>query len=501
MWSRFFNHFFNTYSPSRILRTCHLSTFASFTIFNWTIQSYAFKSCSTVLTSFSFSFNAEMIWVLFKICFFFFFFCYDAADNRRLIILFSFRRIIIVWLINSDNRFKMSTPNGSASSGYTTGGASISSSYPASMTTNGHTTALYSSAPLPAPLASLNALTQQAAQNALLATPGPIAPAPSFDTESILSIKSERLPRAKHTLQQSLGGPFMPSSLPRTHSSLSHYNGHHSVGASNLHHPHPSGPQQLVNYGFLGPKMPTSMFGHAQQPAKLSQALQGQQHSLAATTPSFTMNSQMVNESLLSSPTAVAASPNTITSGLSQHLQQQQQHMSSPLSGSASNLHNNLIAGSSHVYFPSSAPSASFANLTLGTLPSSSSNHLHSLTPSFVATSATASGAASPNPLTSTTANKSRSVSNARLDRHVINNNFKNTNNASFLASAAYPPAATTSNPPHATTADDNQSFFNDNCTAITGNYTIASNKLIFFFFFLWSLEQNCFGWFQAIVC
>ena len=242
--------------------------------------------------------------------------------------------------------------------------------------------------------------------------------AKQFDTESVLSIKSERVGLGVKT---NLPNLYPPSALGRTHSSLSHYNNSPTANLANQNG------QQFVNYGFIGPTNTTTN--------KLSSIFPQYQAQLPGT----------------GSQTHVYfPSPQLSTTNRFNQL--------SNANGSVNNLSghhpvNNLSQQNS----PSSIhqPFDSMSNVI------SSSNQ-----PQF---SSLINNQFTDNHQFNSMNNRQRSV--GRLERRVINNNFKNnngyTNNNNFSS-------AINSN---GTQFDDNQSFFNDACTAITG-------KFIFFFTF-----------------
>lgn len=267
-----------------------------------------------------------------------------------------------------------------------------------------------------------------------------------FDTESVLSIKSERVGLG---IKTNLPNLYPPAGLGRTHSSLSHYNNNSPTANLNA-----NGQQQFVNYGFIGPN--TSNNGN-----KLSAIFpQYQQHTgsqsnlphvyfpspqLSTNAPRFNQLASSLNNGSASNLTNTL--PGNLPNNLSNNLSNG--HLTNNLNG---NLNGNL-SGNSQQNSPSSIHQQfnSMSNLI-----SASANQAQFS--SLINPYSDSPGQFSNN---MTMNNRQRSV--GRLERRVISNNFKNHNGYANNFTGAINHSLAANN------FDDNQSFFNDACTAITG--------------------------------
>ena len=272
-----------------------------------------------------------------------------------------------------------------------------------------------------------------------------------FDTESVLSIKSERVGLG---IKTNLPNLYPPAGLGRTHSSLSHYNNNSPTANLNANG------QQFVNYGFIGPNAGnnngnklSAIFPQYQQQQHQSTGSQSNLPHVYFPSPQLPTNSPRFNQ-LASSLNNGSASnltnalPNNVPNNLTNNLSNS--HLANNLAGN--------LAGNSQQNSPSSIhqPFNSMSNLISGSAnqPQFSSliNNQYPDSPGQFNNNMTLN-------------NRQRSV--GRLERRVISNNFKNHNGyANNFAGAINASLA-------ANNFDDNQSFFNDACTAITGEFKL----------------------------
>lgn len=270
-----------------------------------------------------------------------------------------------------------------------------------------------------------------------------IAPIKQFDTESVLSIKSERVGLGMKTNLPNLYTPHTTGGLGRTHSSLSHYNNN----SPNLHN---NGQEQFVNYGFIGPTTNGSTNINNSNNNKLSsifpqyqQQLQQQQHTGSQNnlphvyfpSPQLSTNRfNQLNNNSLNNGSANNLINNLNGSNLSNNLQQQSS--SSTIHQPFNTMSNLINSNQQQTQFTSLINNNQFTD--------------------------------NQNQFNNTINNRQRSV--GRLERRVINNNFKNnngyTNNLNTINNTINNTATTMA---ANNNFDDNQSFFNDACTAITG--------------------------------
>lgn len=233
-----------------------------------------------------------------------------------------------------------------------------------------------------------------------------------FDTESVISIKSERVGLGAKT---NLPNGFNPNGLGRTHSSLSHYN--NGVNTNSLNNG-----QQFVNYGFIGPNKLSSIFPQQFQQQQLQNT--GSQNNI----PNVYFPNQIQNSNTNYSPTTSVLNciNNESTNNLSFNSQQTNpQNIQNRNFNSMSNVASNQPQFTSLInnQFSLTDNQNQFNNLTIN--------------------------------------NRQRSV--GRLERRVLNNNFKNNAGLTNNFSSAINNCSVTNN------FDDSQSIFNDACTAITG--------------------------------
>jgi len=249
-----------------------------------------------------------------------------------------------------------------------------------------------------------------------------------FDTESVLSIKSERVGLGVKT---NLPNLYMPNGLGRTHSSLSHYNNSPPVNSTQA-----GQQQQFVNYGFIGPANTTNnklsaIFPVQYQQQQLQNA--GSQGHVYFPSPQLSTTNRF---NQLSNLTAQNGSVNNLSNNnLPKNLTNLANNLSNSQQNSPSSIHQPFNSMSNII----SSNQAQFSSMMNNQF--ADQNQFNNMTMN----------------------NRQRSV--GRLERRVINNNFKNNNG---FVNKNYSSAMNSSSA--ANNFDDNQSFFNDACTAITGN-------------------------------
>lgn len=260
-----------------------------------------------------------------------------------------------------------------------------------------------------------------------------------FDTESVLSIKSERVGLGVKT---NLPNLYIPNGgLGRTHSSLSHYNNSPTTVNNQTG-------QQFVNYGFLG-QAPTN-----HSPSNQTTINSSSNNKLSSIFPQYHQQQlqQNTQQNHVYFPSPQLSTSNRFTNQLNNSNNQ------TGLNGSVNNLTNN----------------GNYLSNSQQNSPQSIHQQFNSMTNMITSNPAQFSSMINNqfadnqnhfNNMTINNRHQQRSVA-GRLERRVINNNFKNNNGyTNNFTSAISNNCSTTA----ANNFDDNQSFFNDACTAITG--------------------------------